>query len=517
MKTIFLILLLTVLSIPVHSQNITNTLGASGTFTIKDASNSYLTLTQSNGLLSLSKNLNLLNTTSSSLGIITKGGNRFIHNFAPAGVPGNNTFIGMNSGNLSMSGTGSFSSYNTALGGNSLQSLTTGYTNTALGFQTLFYNTTGYSNSAVGGSALYYNTSGYSNTAMGTSSLGLNTSGHDNTAVGLSSLYGNTTGNYNTAAGTASLFSNSTGFANTAMGYLSLYQNTTGANNTTIGYQSLYSNTTGLNNIALGNQSLYSNTTGGSNAALGGVSLLSNTTGSNNTAVGILALYSNTVGNGNTAVGFRAGVDVTGSYNTFIGYNTQPPPVVGSQIMTGSNNAVIGSDAAPSSLTVSNEITLGNSSVTSLRCRVGSITSLSDARDKKNIQDLSLGIDFVMKLKPRLFYWDKREWYHGSNPDGSKMEKTPTAGFIAQEFDDAQTKENVEWLNLVMKNNPEKLEATPGNLLPVMVKALQDLKTENNELKNKLETFERVQTVLAAEIAKLKSKETEFKQVKNEN
>ena len=43
--------------------------------------------------------------------------------------------------------------------------------------------------------------------------------------------------------------------------------------------------------------------------------------------------------------------------------------------------------------------------------------------------------------------------------------------------------ENAEWLNLVLKDNPEKLEATPGNLLPIIVKAIQDLKKENDELK----------------------------------
>jgi len=122
-----------------------------------------------------------------------------------------------------------------------------------------------------------------------------------------------------------------------------------------------------------------------------------------------------------------------------------------------------------------------------------------------------------MKLKPRLFNWDKREWYKDKKADGNKMQKTPTAGFIAQELDEVQTKENAEWLNLVLKNNPEKLEATPGNLLPVMVKALQELKAENSELKDKLDKFERMQTVLVSEIEQLKSKDVEFKQVRNGN
>ncbi len=181
-------------------------------------------------------------------------------------------------------------------------------------------------------------------------------------------------------------------------------------------------------------------------------------------------------------------------------------------ITTGTNNTLIGFNAQPSAANVSNEITLGDGYITSLRCHITSITALSDARDKKNIHDLSLGIDFLMKLKPRLFNWDKREWYKDKKSDGSKMQKTPTAGFIAQELDEVQTKENAEWLNLVLKNNPEKLEATPGNLLPVMVKAIQELENKNNELKAKNEKLEekilkveQTQNDLANEINKLKS------------
>jgi hypothetical protein len=92
------------------------------------------------------------------------------------------------------------------------------------------------------------------------------------------------------------------------------------------------------------------------------------------------------------------------------------------------------------------------------------------------------------------------------------MKEEPTAGFIAQELDEVQTKENAEWLNLVLKDNPEKWEATPGNLLPIIVKAIQDLKKENDELKStnveltsKLSKFEQTLNLLVAEIERLKT------------
>lgn len=108
-----------------------------------------------------------------------------------------------------------------------------------------------------------------------------------------------------------------------------------------------------------------------------------------------------------------------------------------------------------------------------------------------------------MKVKPRQFHWDKREWYGNNNSDGSKMKEEPTAGFIAQELGEAQTTERAEWLNLVLRDNPKKWEATPGNLLPVMVKAIQELKVENEQLRAQLKDLSELQGQLA-EIKALK-------------
>lgn len=413
-KSSFLIFFV-LLNLSCLAQNITNTLGTGGLFTIKDVSNNYLTLSQSTGQVNILGTLRLENTTSSSLGIIFKGTDRFLHNYQAPGTNGSNTFIGINAGNFTMSGSGPQASYNTGIGF-SLYSLTTGYENTAMGFNSLGSNTTGY---------------------------------------------------FNTALGVQSLYSNTDGFDNTAVGLNSLYNNSTGAQNTAIGLNSLFFNTSGNGNIAVGWSSLYHNTTG----------------------------------NSNTAVGFDALVNTTGDKNTALG------ETAGAFITTGSNSMCLGSYAQPSTGSASNEITLGNNSITSLRCNVTTITSLSDARDKKNISDLSLGLDFLMKVKPRQFNWDRREWYENNISDGSKMRKIPTAGFIAQELDEVQSEENAEWLNLVLKDNPEKWEATPGNLLPVVVKAIQELKEENDKLKAELESLKSV----GEEIAGLKQLVSELK------
>lgn len=354
-----------------------NNLGSGGSFVVKDSSTTFLNLDQANGYLNLTKYLKLSETSGTAVGVIYKGSNRFIHNYAPSGVRGRNTFIGINSGNFSMSGGDSWNASD----------------NTAFGHETLKDLTDGYQNSAFGSAALYSNTSGYNNSAFGEEALFANTDGNSNSALGLRALWQNTSGNNNSAFGSSALFANS-----------------------------------------------------------------------------------------------------TGSYNSAFGY------IAGSTLSSGSNNTFIGYGAEPSSGTVSNEIVLGNSNVSVLRCNVQSITSLSDRRDKKNIKNLPLGLDFLMRVKPRLFNWDRREWYEDGVSDGSKMEKTPTAGFIAQELDSVLINTGAEWLNLVLKNNPERLEATPGNLLPIVVKAIQDLKFENDILSEENKKLKKELEILRASI-----------------
>jgi len=55
------------------SQNITNTLGTSGVFSLKDASTTFFSLSQSSGNLSLFRGLELLNTSAPTDGVIYKG------------------------------------------------------------------------------------------------------------------------------------------------------------------------------------------------------------------------------------------------------------------------------------------------------------------------------------------------------------------------------------------------------------------------------------------------------------
>ena len=160
--------------------------------------------------ISLTGNLALPNTASSSIGVLTLGGARFLHNFGA-----NNTFVGASAGNMSMD-TGSATD-NTAVGASALNADTTGADNSAFGSQAL-RNNTSYYNSAFGFQALQNNTTGGANNAFGTFALSANTTGGQNAAFGYQALSANTTGIYNSAFGFGALRSLTVGDHNIALG-----------------------------------------------------------------------------------------------------------------------------------------------------------------------------------------------------------------------------------------------------------------------------------------------------------
>lgn len=412
------------------------------------------------------------------------------------------TSLGYQAGNVNTGANNTFIGYQAGL------SNTTGTHNVSVGYQALDANTTGTHNVAIGSQALGANTTGTSNVAIGYAALGANTTNNENIAIGLNALNANTADG-NIGIGHNALSLNSTGTGNVGIGRATLGLNTTGVNNTAVGYAALDANTTGEQNTAMGQNALGGNTTGFLNSAFGRQSLFSNTTGQRNSGFGLEALYSNTTGNFNTAVGYRAlFYTTTGSYNTAVGHNALGGNTTasnntaigdsagyavttgtqntllgvnagysGTNLTTGSNNTILGYNATSTSATVSNEITLGNSSVATLRCQVTTITALSDVRDKTNINELPAGLGFVKALRPVEFDWNMR--------DGGKVGEHDT-GFIAQDLKAAQEATGINIPGLVYESNPDRLEAGYGKLIPVLVKAIQELSAEVESLKSKL-------------------------------
>ena len=344
------------------------------------------------------------------------------------------------------------------------------------------------------------------------------------------------TANYHISIGHSAGFSQTSGANNTNLGFEAGYSNTTGAFRTMLGYQAGKLQTGGANtfigslaggsrsgsgtqNVAIGNNALryleandntaigsaagqYADSTSQKNVIIGSQAMAGAFgSKSQNVAIGYKAGFALTTVNNNTLVGNEAGVALTGAENTLIGtfcgrtltsgttntmvgvnYN-------GGGVTTGSNNILLGNNATASSTSVSNEITLGNSSITSLRCAVTSITSLSDERDKSEIKDLEYGLAFIDALQPREFVWDNRpETTVEVDEDGNETEVEfysankgkKDFGFIAQEVRELDN----DTLRLVYSENEERLELSYGKLVPILVKAIQELKEEVELLKS---------------------------------
>jgi len=319
------------------------------------------------------------------------------------------------------------------------------------------------------------------NTVLGYYALKNNTTGVQNVAVGWQTLLKNTNGNNNIALGTNTLSDNTSGGDNVAVGTNALKFNTIGTENVAIGIQALQHNTTGKDNVAIGEYALFSSETSDSNTAVGHSALSKYTCGSSNTAIGYKALYTNT-GDSNTAVGFQAGVG----------------PL--SQNTTGVNNTFIGYNSVGASDTASNEIILGNSSITTLRCATQTIDALSDERDKKDIIDIPYGLDLINNLQPRQFTWAMR-----GEPDSNPNQGTTRIGFIAQEVQTVLGEDN-NVLNMVKNTNPERLEMSYGQLVPVLTKAVQELYQELTAEKAKTGALETKVADLETRLASLEAK-----------
>jgi len=235
-------------------------------------------------------------------------------------------------------------------------------------------------------------------------------------------------------------------------------------------------NATSFNNTAIGNLTLQS---ASSNCTALGYGAGSGTTGGSGTFVGYNAGALTTTGYANTIVGAEAGQQVTtGNSNVFVGYRAGVGNSGGS-ITTGSNNVFIGTNGFDASATTSNTIILGNALTTTLACQVTSITSLSDGRDKKNIETLPIGLEFINELNPVKFVWNDR--------DEQGKHNIKDCGFIAQDLKSIQEKYNIaEELQLVNEEITEgKMYASYGRLIPILVKAIQDLAAKVEQLENK--------------------------------
>ena len=336
--------------------------------------------------------------------------------------------------------------YNVAIGFNAQGSKTEGSNNVSVGAETLWSWGTCNNNTAMGHRALANgNGTGENNVAMGTFSQDF-AAGTSNTSIGYRALNGSASssgklsGNDNVVIGAfAGRYVGGSSSQNTVLGTLALGSANQASNLTAVGYATLQALTTGSANTAVGHLALKSITTG-SNCVAVGNGALENATGGDNTAIGMQAINGATTGTGNTATGFNAGRFITsGSGNTTYGWRA------GRSITTGASNTAIGSDAlnnitdggsntaignaagrflvdgsaanttnsttvgANSRVSGNNQVQLGVSGTTTYA--FGAVQDRSDARDKSDVRDTVLGLDFINDLRAVDFRWDMRDDY----------------------------------------------------------------------------------------------------------
>jgi hypothetical protein len=107
------------------------------------------------------------------------------------------------------------------------------------------------------------------------------------------------------------------------------------------------------------------------------------------------------------------------------------------------------------------------------------ITTISDQRLKENIVDIDVGLDAVMALKPRKFDWKA----------GKGKDKKGDRGWIAQEFETVFPEMIDTWKDPAPEGE-EPYKAVNADLIPVLVKAIQEQQQIINDLKARIETLE---------------------------
>ena len=297
------------------------------------------------------------------------------------------------------------------------------------------------------------------------------TTGDDNTVVGFNAGAAITTGVKNTALGRGAGEAITTGEKNILIGYNSGKLTTTGLKNVAVGSYSLDANTEGDNNVAIGQSALGSNTTADDNTAVGFATLSQNTTGINNTAVGKSAAGVSTTASNNTALGYGAlSVCTTGGTNTAIGDSALQ------SLTTGTGNVAVGQASGGQSdminiTTESNRAVFGHASITNSYVEVD-WTVTSDARDKMNFDEIPHGLSFVNDLQPIKFDFKKSR--ENATPHGRTRYGFKAQDILALEGDNPIIIDN---------ENEDKLRITNSHLFPILVKAVQELSAQVEELK----------------------------------
>ena len=378
--------------------------------------------------------------------------------------------------------------------------------NTGLGWEVFDDLTSGDSNTVMGNQAGYKLTEATGNTLIGRLAGELLTTGNYNVAVGFNTMGDAVvTGASNTAVGNSTMVSVTSGTGNTAIGEAASQALTTGQNNIAVGRSAMVTGiTTGNYNIALGYEAGKAITSGGENILIGRDAGHDITGGNQSVAIGHESLTKNVSAAGNVAVGFQAGEACTGAENTFIGNKA------GEVQEGGTYNVFIGSltrgthpshsqaiaigrdiDAAPG------EVAIGTSSLGKIYADFDNDHDWaggSDVRLKQNITDSTLGLNFINDLRTVTYNWKPnnelpKEWsmYREENEKNTDILLT---GLIAQEVKEAIDESGVERFGGWNEDREGIQQIATAKFVFPLIKAIQELTAKLEAAEARLNTLE---------------------------
>lgn len=250
------------------------------------------------------------------------------------------------------------------------------------------------------------------------------------------------------------------GNANVAIGHQCRAQ----SSSVSIGFDIGKTGMNGTYNVLIGRSTATGLTSGGGDIVIGGNAAQQLTTGNNNTIVGVSSGANQT----------------TQSNNTIFGYTSNCRDTLGT---TRSNCGIFG-DNIGSVLTGDNEIQIGKSTTT---VYTYASATRSDARDKINIRDTELGLNFINSLKPKQYRWNYRDDYRITDEDGNVVQLPNDGthartrfhnGFIAQDIQLLIEETGVDFAGLqhgMVGGGTDVYHLNYSELIAPLVKAVQEL------------------------------------------
>lgn len=166
--------------------------------------------------------------------------------------------------------------------------------------------------------------------------------------------------------------------------------------------------------------------------------------------------------------------------------------------------------------TGANQVQLGNASTTTYA--YGAVQNRSDARDKADVRDTVLGLDFINALRPVDFKWDRREQYvdvvaeevvtvneDGKEvktvkytqvevpKDGSRKRERYHHGVIAQEVQAVIEQTGVDFGGFQdhsLSGGKDVMSIGYEEFIAPLIKAVQELTAQNKELVDRITALE---------------------------